>query len=111
LYLTADLSRQQWIYEVHPEVSFAAWNGGRPMAYRKSSTAGRAERSALIGATWQGQPERLWRAVCGEECEPDDLNDAFAALWTVRRMAAGKALRIPEEVESDESGLRMEILV
>jgi predicted RNase H-like nuclease len=108
-YVMADPSRQRRIHEVHPEVSFALWNRGAPMAHNKSKPAGRAERERLIDAVWPGERERLWAAVRGRGCGRDDLNDALAALWTVRRIAAGDAVRMPQESELDERGVRMEI--
>jgi len=48
-------SLQSHVREIHPEVSFALWNSGRPMQHRKSCTAGRAEREALIDTIWPGQ--------------------------------------------------------
>jgi predicted RNase H-like nuclease len=110
-YLRADLDRQRRVIEINPEVSFAMWNRGRPMVYRKSKPAGRLERERLINATWPGERERLWEAVRREDCARDDLNDAFAALWTVRRIVAGQAETLPSVAEFDDISLRMEIAV
>jgi predicted RNase H-like nuclease len=109
--LRADLDRQRRVFEIHPEVSFAQWNRGRPMAYRKSKSAGRLERERLIDAAWPGEHERLWEAVRREDCARDDLNDAFAALWTVRRVSGGEAATVASVAEFDEVGLRMDITV
>ena len=38
----------------------------------------------------------------------DDLNDAFAALWTARRIATGTA-RVLSSQSIDKYGLRMEM--
>jgi len=104
---TRDIPR---IYEVHPEVSFATWNEGRALQHNKASDAGRAEREHLTDAIWKGARERLWARVRGSGCRPDDLNDAFAALWTAVRIARGSARRRPQAMETDEHGLRMEIV-
>jgi predicted RNase H-like nuclease len=104
---TREISR---VYEIHPEVSFATWNEGRALQHSKASAAGRAEREQLIDAIWQGERERLWARVQGRGCRPDDLNDAFAALWTAVRIARGSARRRPQTMETDEHGLRMEIV-
>jgi len=98
------------LYEVHPEVSFATWNEGRALQHSKARAAGRAEREQLIDAIWQGERERLWARVQGRGCRPDDLNDAFAALWTAVRIARGSARRRPQTMETDEHGLRVEIV-
>jgi predicted RNase H-like nuclease len=108
-YLREDLLRQQRVIEIHPEVSFAIWNRGSPMVYRKSKLAGRVERECLIDREWPGVRERVWESVRAENCERDDLNDAFAALWTVRRVAAAQAQKLSPVAEFDETGLRMEI--
>ena len=108
--LSRDPQLQRRIREVHPEVSFARWNGGRPMAHRKTEHAGRIEREALIDATWPGERERLRHAIRGCRCKPDDLNDAFAALWTARRMRDRKAVVLPASPPKDGRGLRMEIV-
>ena len=39
----------------------------------------------------------------------DDINDAFAALWTAERLFNGKAKVIPDVIEFDSLGLRMGI--
>ena len=109
LYLKADPSRQAFVIEVHPEVSFSMWNGRQPMNFRKSKTAGRLERELLIDREWPGVREQLWKSVQAHDCERDDLNDAFAALWTVRRVAAKTAERLPPRPEVDVTGVRMEI--
>jgi predicted RNase H-like nuclease len=109
--LREDLARQGHVIEIHPEVSFAVWNGGTAMAYRKSELAGRAQRERLIDKEWPGQRERLWESVRRQDCQRDDLNDAFAALWTVRRTAAHVAQTLSPVPAFDEVGLRMEIRV
>jgi predicted RNase H-like nuclease len=110
-YLREDLARQPRVIEIHPEVSFALWNRGRPMVYRKSRPSGRSERERLIDREWPHDRERLWASVCGAGCARDDLNDAFAALWTVRRAGAGMAETLAPAAELDDVGLRMEITV
>jgi len=39
----------------------------------------------------------------------DDLLDAFAVLWTARRIAEGKAVTLPARPPLDSFGLRMAI--
>jgi predicted RNase H-like nuclease len=110
-YLREDLARQRRVIEIHPEVSFAVWNGGRAMACRKSNPAGQSERERLIDKEWPDQRERLWSSVRGAGCARDDLNDAFAALWTVRRVVRGEFETLAPAAELDDVGLRMEITV
>jgi predicted RNase H-like nuclease len=106
-----DLASQQRVVEIHPEVSFAVWNGGTAMAYRKSKLVGRSERERLIDREWPHDRERLWASVRDAGCARDDLNDAFAALWTVRRAGAGMAETLAPVAELDGVGLRMAITV
>ena len=98
---------QARVREVHPEVCFAVWNGAA-MAHRKATPAGRAEREALIDAEWPGHRRRLLTAVHRHRCAPDDLNDAFAALWSARRIRDGLSVVLPESPPVDSAGLHME---
>ncbi len=97
------------VFEVHPELSFAAWNGGRPMRHNKTTPQGRRERERLIATRWPGQRGALARALGRGGWSPDDLNDALAVLWTAERIARGVAIRVPQEPESDAEGLGMAI--
>lgn len=98
---------QARVREIHPEVCFAVWNKGRAMKHRKSESLGRAERERLIDAAWPGQRERILGELRGD-FELDDVNDAFAALWTARRIFSGTAKVLgPQTV--DRHGLRMEM--
>lgn len=97
------------IREVHPEVSFTLWNGGQPMRFNKKTPEGRRERERLIDREWPGERERLARLLPGSRHAPDDLNDAFAALWSSRRIASGEAIPFPREIQRDSKGLLMRI--
>lgn len=98
------------IHEVHPEVSFRAWNRGVAMAHAKKTAQGRAERQRLVVSHFHSaHPAALARLPRGGWGK-DDLVDAFAALWTARRVADGAAVAIPSEPTRDRLGLRMEIV-
>ena len=98
------------IWEVHPEVSFKIWNAGCALQHRKTHRSGRNQRESLIDSVWKGERERIFAGVKGTGCRRDDLNDAFAALWSARRIASGLARKWPETTdEADERGLRMQI--
>jgi predicted RNase H-like nuclease len=109
-FLAAGSGRRGWIREVHPELSFAAWNGGVPMGHNKKTAAGREERRALaaagFGSGWEAVQAGLPATGYGE----DDVLDALAVLWSARRIAAGRARRLPEAPERDARGLPMEIV-
>jgi predicted RNase H-like nuclease len=107
-YLRSSKGHGVRVVEVHPEVSFARW-GGAPMAHRKSKRQGRAEREALIDQLWPGQRERLWASL-GSGARRDDLNDAFATLWTARRIARGTHVEMPATPDYDDLGLPMRIV-
>ena len=98
------------VRECHPEVSFAEW-AGWPLGHGKKSSAGRAERVVLIDAAWPGARVRLAAELPRGCWAPDDLHDAFAALWTARRMREGLAMTLPPAPEHDARGLAMEIVV
>ena len=107
LLLQPNPSLQTRVREIHPEVCFAVWNWGVSMRHRKASPEGRAERERLIDAEWSGQRAAILDRLQGAY-EYDDLNDAFAALWTARRIAAGTA-RVLGSRPIDKYGLRMEM--
>lgn len=98
------------VREVHPEVSFAYWNDGKAMSHGKKSTAGAAERERLIDQVWPGVRAELRAELPRSVVKRDDLNDAFAALWTARRILAGRAVTLPDGSIRDTSGLVMEIV-
>lgn len=105
---------QRWCFEIHPEVSFYSWNNGAPIQDEKDSDPGRQVREALIDAAWPNVRMDLLaslqqQGISREHYSLDDLNDAFAAVWTARKILQGQAQRIPEAQEIDARGLRMEM--
>ena len=112
-FLRKDLSRAEGVLEVHPEASFYVWNGEAPLLQSKKSREGRAARAQLIDATWPGERERLYhelRAAHRGEFAEDDLCDAFAALWSMRRFHSGTAITLPAVVDRDSAGLPQQIV-
>jgi predicted RNase H-like nuclease len=105
--LRSDHSLKNRIYEMHPEVSFCRWSGD-PMTHPKKKTRGYQEREALIDSVWPGERVRL-REKVGRGAGRDDFNDAFAALWTAARIAAGNAVEMTSP-ELDADGLPMRIV-
>jgi predicted RNase H-like nuclease len=97
------------IYEVHPEVSFAEWDGA-PMAHRKKSQAGRENRQGLISSYFGSCAfGRVRDSVRGRRVGADDVADAFAALWTAERIEQGRAGRYPRTKATDSLGVPMHI--
>ncbi|MHB8604759.1 MAG: DUF429 domain-containing protein [Thermoplasmatota archaeon] len=104
------------IYEAHPELTFTR-AAGHPMRESKKGERGRRERLAALEATrdpvFAGVRETV--AFARQILPPkgvgsDDILDALALLWTARRIAAGKAQRIPQRLEREpRRKLRMAI--
>jgi predicted RNase H-like nuclease len=101
---------QSRVRECHPEVSFCAW-AARPLRHGKKTRSGQAERAALIDAEWPGERGRLAALLGRGGFRLDDLHDAFAALWTARRIRDDVARTLPSRPERDGCGLAMEIVV
>jgi predicted RNase H-like nuclease len=99
--------------EVHPEVSFWAWNGNRPMQASKKTAFGKRQRLRLV-EEWLGAGVlSSARAKYPKKTDvaDDDFLDAIAALWTATRVAAGSAQILPTVAPSvDAAGLQMEIV-
>ena len=104
--MCANSRLQRRVFEVHPELSFAEWNGGVPLNERKKSRAGKAARQSLIGAAVFHAARQCYPVG---SVEHDDIADAFAALWTAERKYHGQAIVIPANPAVDEFGIRMEI--
>lgn len=100
---------QSIVREVHPELCFAAANGGRPMTHSKKKAAGRLERTTLLGSLGVASPLHLLGAKLPKDAKADDLLDACIACWTARRVAAGLGIVTPSKPPIDSRGLRMEL--
>jgi predicted RNase H-like nuclease len=100
--------QQRTIYEVHPEVSFWALNRGTAMAASKKSEEGAAERiEALVRG---GFPRPFVQQMPPDlKVGRDDFLDACVAVWTAKRIAVGRAERLPRRRECDVRGLDMAI--
>jgi len=101
---------QDRVKEVHPEVCFWAWNNQRPMAYKKKSKEGKAERRNLIIEYFGTEVLQVIRTkYLAKHVGDDDIHDAFAALWTAERIFNGKAKVIPDPSPCDAMGLHMDM--
>lgn len=109
--LCAEPDLQNLVREVHPEICFWAWNGDKPMRFKKKSPQGRADRLALIKAYFGPSAFARVREKYLINCVgTDDILDAFAALWTAERILHGQARTLPDAVVRDDVGLRMAIV-
>jgi predicted RNase H-like nuclease len=107
--MRADPSRQRWIVEVHPELSFAALaaESGLPS---KRQADGRHARLELLRRVFPDVLERAGEARWPRrEVAPDDLLDAYAALWTARRWTCGSVTCLGGD--RDEHGLLRRMVV
>ena len=86
------------IYEVHPEVSFRAMNGGRPLAHRKKWAGGALERVGLL----RENGIELLELGPTASAPLDDVLDAAAAAWSAHRIANGSARSLPNPPEDVE---------
>jgi predicted RNase H-like nuclease len=91
------------VYEVHPEVSFVAWNEHEPLAASKHSKEGLAVRRALAEAHFGPLPP------LPKYASENDLLDALAALWTAERILAGRSRELGD-ARADLTGLPMRIV-
>jgi predicted RNase H-like nuclease len=98
---------QQRLFEMSPELSLTLL-AGAPMAHRKTTAEGRAERvHALVKVFGRAQIDHHV-GTPPKGARPDDVLDAFAGAWTARRHAAGDHLQLGGQL--DDRGLRMEVL-
>ncbi len=101
------------IYEVHPELAFAAMAGApdglAPMDHPKRTRQGRTERlSALASAGFDNaafDPHPFVR----KHIAPDDLLDAAAVAWSAARIVQGAHTTWPHDPPRDAKGLLMRI--
>jgi predicted RNase H-like nuclease len=108
--LRANPLARRFVYEVHPEVSFAAWNGGVPITQPKKSAEGMGIRIELIDGYFGTEARSaVRRSHPPNLVADDDINDAFAALWTAERVHSGSASVIPDPPQVDSLGIEMAI--
>jgi predicted RNase H-like nuclease len=100
------------VREIHPEVSFAALNGGFGcgLDHKKKSDAGALIRTELLSTYFAAdQIRRLLQDVPRRDAARDDVLDALVALWSAERIAKGKASRLPDPAPRDACGIAMAI--
>jgi predicted RNase H-like nuclease len=98
---------QHRVREGHPELCFAMMNQGKPMSFNKRMKKGQEERLRLLLHHFADITMQL-RGVSGARA---DIIDAYACLWTARRVAQGKAVSLTADTEVDSKGLKAEIMV
>jgi len=79
------------VVETHPELAFvtlARATGRTPPAYGKKTSAGHAERLALLSAVWADAAALV--ASAPRPAAADDAADALVCLWVAHRWARGE---------------------
>ena len=98
------------VFEIHPELSFMELNNSNPILEPKREAEGESIRRDLVNNYFGPNIFDLIRQqFSATHVGNDDINDAFAALWTAERLFNGKAKVIPDMIEFDSFGLRMGI--
>lgn len=87
------------LFEIHPELAFAAMGGG-PLADSKHTRAGQAARRALLSQAVALRPD----VVPPRGCPLVDLLDAAAVAWSTLRVATGTGAVVPDPPQRDPSG-------
>jgi predicted RNase H-like nuclease len=100
--------RQRSVYEVTSELSFYQLNEDSPLRWSKRSERGQEERRTLLAKKIPGG-ERIFDAKL-PRVPYSHLLDVAAFMWTARRIFAKAGVRVPQDPQWDESGLRMEIV-
>ena len=100
--------RQRSVYEVNSELSFFQLNDDVPLRWSKRSEQGQQERRDLLAQKIPGG-ERIFDAKISR-VPYSHLLDVAAFMWTARRIFARAGVRIPEDPQWDEQGLRMELV-
>lgn len=100
--------RQRIVYEGHPELSFFQLHKDIPLKRSKVIAEGREERRKILEDKIRGSERYL--DTDSVAAPQKHVYDAFALLWTARRVFGHAAKRIPVEPEWDSEGLRMELV-
>lgn len=99
--------------ESHPELCFAALNGGVPLAEKKRTAAGKQQRLALLSRLAPEAPARLeaWRRrFPARRVHVDDFLDAMVLALHAALGEAHGFVSLPPMPEYDATGLPMEIV-
>jgi predicted RNase H-like nuclease len=111
--LLKDQEARRKIREVHPEVCFWAFNGGKPLIHRKKHVKGFETRVQLLKIVYP-QAGEVVDAACAKfkrrDAARDDIVDALAAAVTALLGQSGPLDSIPDIPEKDALGLPMEIV-
>jgi predicted RNase H-like nuclease len=103
------------MYEVHPELAFAAM-AGAPLGDSKHTAAGRQLRRELLARTGivlpassSGRVPGTRAAACYGAAPVTDTLDAAAVAWSAWRIATGQAVILPDRPQRDRQGHQITI--
>lgn len=96
------------VREGHPEFSFTLMNGNMPMSFYKGTREGEAERLQLLQKYFSEIHINL--AKLSSRSLRTDAIDAYALLWSARRVISKRGDSIPALPQLDARGLRAEII-
>lgn len=110
-FLQENPTHKNRLKESHPEVCFSRLNGSVVMS-RKADGEGITERVGIIG---QYMPEITEEYIYQEakrfKCNADDIVDSIVLCITANLTAQGKTDVIPETVQEDVTGLKMQMTI
>ncbi|MCX2430485.1 MULTISPECIES: DUF429 domain-containing protein [unclassified Pedobacter] len=114
--LTGNHAARVRFKEAHPEVSFQLLNQGKPLRAGKKTTAGIAERLAIL-QQWDSRTENLYQSAIQlftkKALAPDDILDALclSAMQSViqQNEKSGQLHTFPEKPFKDACGIKMAI--
>ena len=67
----------------------------------KVKPEGHEIRKALLASAFEAELKAALAARIPRLTQRDDVVDAFAALWSARRIARGSAIQLPKQTEAD----------
>jgi predicted RNase H-like nuclease len=108
--LRSDADLRTRVFEIHPELTFSTW-ARAPILAPKRTPEGHATRLVLIDAHFGPTAFAAARnQVSRRHAANDDIADAFAALWTARRIISGESQTVPLYPPLDSHGLPMRMV-
>jgi predicted RNase H-like nuclease len=106
--VSTDALARRRIYEVHPELSFMYWNDGVAIGESKKTDDGKSFRAQLIDDHFgKDLRQQVRQQHPRSRVHDDDVNDAFAALWTAERILSDSVKIFPDPPQWDALGIEM----
>lgn len=110
-YVRSTAGTEAWLFECHPELSFAALNAGEPFNASKHSASGLIQRLLLLRETFPDIEQQIAASPWpGKHAALSDSLDAYAALSTAVRCAVGEHDVIGDG-QRDSAGILMRMVV